>query len=134
MDASGEIKNPSVVSMESFEQEGQGNSLFQTMLRPDGRSGLHGYAIRSIAAALRFFNDVFARVDYLGERGGRHGAGIGVAKLVGWIERRMRLTCLGVYKDPGTPLPSKATGSLKTRFVGDDCGGRRPQRRGAAPR
>jgi starch phosphorylase len=46
VDASGEIKNPSVISMESFEQEGAGNFVFRTMLRSDGRSGLHGYAIR----------------------------------------------------------------------------------------
>ncbi len=46
VDASGEIKNPSVVLMDSYEQEGAGKFVFQTMLRPDGRSGLHGYAIR----------------------------------------------------------------------------------------
>jgi starch phosphorylase len=46
VDAAGEIKNPSVISMESSEQEGARSYLFQTMLRTDGGSGLHGYAIR----------------------------------------------------------------------------------------
>ncbi len=46
VDASGEIKNPSVISMESFEQDGEGNYLFRTRLQPVRKSGLHGYAIR----------------------------------------------------------------------------------------
>ncbi len=46
VDADGNIKNPIVVPMRLSERDAAGAYLFQTVVQPSVRSGLHGYAIR----------------------------------------------------------------------------------------
>ena len=46
VDADGNLKEPVVVPMHLSERDGAGSYLFQTVVRPTARSGLHGYAIR----------------------------------------------------------------------------------------
>ncbi len=44
--ADDEIKDPVVVPMRPSKQDGPGSYLFQAVVQPSTRSGLHGYAIR----------------------------------------------------------------------------------------
>jgi starch phosphorylase len=44
--ADDEIKDPLVVPMQPAGRDGSGSYLFQTVVQPSARSGLHGYAIR----------------------------------------------------------------------------------------
>jgi starch phosphorylase len=46
VDANGELKDPIVIPMRLSEQVAGGTYLFQTVVQPSARSGLHGYAIR----------------------------------------------------------------------------------------
>ena len=46
VDADGEITDPMVVAMTSADRDSSGKYLYQGVLRPTSRSGLHGYAIR----------------------------------------------------------------------------------------
>ena len=44
--ADGELKEIVIVPMQSSGQDGCGSYLFQAVVQPSSRSGLHGYAIR----------------------------------------------------------------------------------------
>jgi glycogen phosphorylase len=44
--ADDEIRDPSVVCMRLVRQDDSGSYLFQTVIQPNARSGLHGYAVR----------------------------------------------------------------------------------------
>jgi starch phosphorylase len=46
VDAQGELKNPVVLHMLPSGVDAAGAYLFQTVIQPSARSGLHGYAIR----------------------------------------------------------------------------------------
>jgi glycogen phosphorylase len=46
VDADGNPKYPVVISMRPSERDAAGTYLFQTVVQPSARSGLHGYAIR----------------------------------------------------------------------------------------
>jgi starch phosphorylase len=46
VDAEGNLKDPVVIPMRLSEREASGAYLFQTVVQPSARSGLHGYAIR----------------------------------------------------------------------------------------
>jgi starch phosphorylase len=46
VDAHGEIKNPEVIPMQSSGRDGSGMELFQAVLKPSTKTGLHGYSIR----------------------------------------------------------------------------------------
>jgi starch phosphorylase len=46
VDAEGNLKDPAVIPMRLSEREASGAYLFQTVVQPSARSGLHGYAIR----------------------------------------------------------------------------------------
>jgi starch phosphorylase len=46
VDARGEILDPVVIPMQSEGKDGAGVDLFQAMVRPSTRTGLHGYSIR----------------------------------------------------------------------------------------
>jgi starch phosphorylase len=46
VDADGDLKDPVVIPMQLSERDAAGTYLFQTVVQPSARSGLHGYAIR----------------------------------------------------------------------------------------
>jgi glycogen phosphorylase len=46
VDAEGNLKDPVVIPMRLSERDASGAYLFQTVVQPSARSGLHGYAIR----------------------------------------------------------------------------------------
>jgi starch phosphorylase len=46
VDAQGEIKNPVVIPMQSSGKDGSGVDLFQAVVKPSTRTGLHGYSVR----------------------------------------------------------------------------------------
>ena len=46
VDAEGNLKDPIVTPMRPSERDAAGSYLFQTVVQPSARSGLHGYAIR----------------------------------------------------------------------------------------
>jgi len=46
VDADGNLKDPIVIPMRLSERDAAGAYLFQTVIQPSARSGLHGYAIR----------------------------------------------------------------------------------------
>jgi starch phosphorylase len=46
IDASGEITNPVTIPMQPSERDGSGGDLFQAVLKPSTKTGLHGYSIR----------------------------------------------------------------------------------------
>ena len=46
VDARGDLKNPSVIPMISRGQDNSGTCLFEVVVKPSDRTGLHGYSIR----------------------------------------------------------------------------------------
>ena len=46
VDADGNLKDPVVIPMRPSERDAAGTYLFQAVVQPSARSGLHGYAIR----------------------------------------------------------------------------------------
>jgi starch phosphorylase len=46
VDSEGNLKDPIVIPMRLSERDNSGSYLFQTVVQPSARSGLHGYAIR----------------------------------------------------------------------------------------
>lgn len=46
VDADGEVKNPAVIPMRLAERDSSGAYVFQVVIQPSTRSGLHGYAVR----------------------------------------------------------------------------------------
>jgi starch phosphorylase len=48
VDADGSLQNPVVIPMRLAEKESSGTYLFQAVIQPTARSGLHGYAIRML--------------------------------------------------------------------------------------
>ena len=46
VDADGNLQDPAVIPMRLTGQESSGTHLFQAVIQPTSRSGLHGYAIR----------------------------------------------------------------------------------------
>jgi starch phosphorylase len=46
--ADGNLKDPIVIPMQLSKRDAAGDYLFQTVLHPSARSGLHGYAIRPL--------------------------------------------------------------------------------------
>src|ERR1017187_3715732 len=48
IDASGEITNPGTIAMRHAGKDGSGGDLFQAVLKPSTKTGLHGYSIRVI--------------------------------------------------------------------------------------
>jgi starch phosphorylase len=46
VDPDGSLQDPVVIPMQLSEQQPSGTYLFQAVIQPTARSGLHGYAIR----------------------------------------------------------------------------------------
>jgi len=46
IDASGDITNPTTVAMQPSGKDGSGRELFEAVLKPSTKTGLHGYSIR----------------------------------------------------------------------------------------
>jgi starch phosphorylase len=46
VDVNGELRNPSVIPMRLAGRDASGTCLFQAVIQPSARSGLHGYAVR----------------------------------------------------------------------------------------